>query len=231
MTNSAPWLWLSLGETCLAQHIINDNSLNTKYTPYSWTGTTLDRILSAEKDNYQKISDPQYFVYDFDYYPGLPQNQEYYAATNVAYNTDSKIFCKRFNGFYFFHDRDIAYNKDTMDNFKKRLSRMQSLSEQRIIFVYYYQALPNDTDRSPESVREMLREFAKPYVSNGNDVRLLLIHQNVDDSKKEYELVYEDDMLFEFLFTCSRWDPWNWDAKTEKDLFSEMVNTVLTKIN
>jgi hypothetical protein len=224
-------LWLSLGENCLSQYIIDNNNLNTKYTPFSWTGTTIEMINKAEEDDYKNFFNFNYFSWEPDPDPEVPDLPQFYAPVNTFYSDNGGRFSKRYSqGFRFAHHKEITFNKEEEEKIEKRLYRLKNIENQTIVFVYNYTNLLNN-HHDPLKIRKMLQSFKQKYEAKNNKVFFLYFYQNPDNSKNTYKLVSDDNGIFEFEFTCELWGSIQWKAVNQEPFFTEIIRYIESRID
>lgn len=202
--------WLSLGENCLSQNIINDLGLKTLTSPFAWTSVTIDHILNIQDTEFSKL--------DYDYYP-VDTNGIAGPWHKTSKNSDDSIFAERHHQMYFFHN-DFLAKEEEYNKIARRFERYHSLAIEKNVFLYHYRYSNN---MNVAYVRSKLEHFIATYYPNSVAV---LLYQTIAPNKS-VNLVSESNSVLEFdIHTDMTWDGENWNAKNDRWLHKEMIDVV-----
>jgi hypothetical protein len=205
-------IWVSLGENCLSQQIINDLGLNSIIGPYSWAIGSIDHILNIQEkdfsvDDYTEVTEPIY-------------NQTY-SIHKTSKNSNDSWF-KDANKSLTFRHHNFSIQKD-YEQMARRFDRHKALNDENIVFLYYYRA----TENSPnyEYVRSRLEYFISKYYPKSKAV----MFYRTDGDEGTINLIDSKSNVFEFeIKTTTPYegeDP-NWKAMPDRDLHKEMLEFV-----
>jgi hypothetical protein len=205
-------VWVSLGENCLPQTIINDLGLNSIVSPYSWAIGTIDHILNMQEKDFS-LDDYRQFV-DTVY-------NETYSIHKTSKNSNDYWF-RNSQEFLIFRHHDFSKQKD-YEAIARRFARYKALNDENIVFLYYYRA----TENSPnyEYVRSRLEYFISKYYPKSKAV----MFYRTDGDENTINLIDSKSNVFEFeIKTTTPYegkDP-NWKAMPDRELHKEMLEFV-----
>lgn len=214
-------LWLSLGQNCLSQEIINTLNLDTEYTIFSWSKSTVDQILSMEKNDYEEALKISSYIFDEAKYADghrMPFNPNIVNQNNDVYTSDN---------FYFETTHlNIIESQEDYEKLIRRHERLRDYlnnKEIQIIFLYHYSTRKPG---GPEHVRSNLKRLLDTYYHNA---KVVMFSSYMDDSRG-IDLVYSDDNLLEFqirtnlaVTSAVR----SWAMESDRDLHQEMIDATL----
>lgn len=215
-------VYLSIGENCLTDIILERHGLKSFSTPYSYARSNIDYVIALESDNYSNLLNQDGLHYANE--PGLPPK---------AVRTENIIKCDNIysqahqKGFEFTH-HDVIGNREHFDSYTRKTERMRQLraKEQPVCFLYHYRHNPNmDIDR----LLPRIAEFLDFYNRNGTARAVAVVFtQQVDEKEKFLEqfAIGENILLFKF-HTPQIWagkDENVFFAKNDDDLILEMLH-------
>lgn len=125
-------LWLSLGENCLTDSILQRYEIKSFSTLYSHGRSNIDYALFLERNNYKDILNIE----------NLKHENKVVRSTLV--NSCDNIFSElHMNGFEFTHHNVMDSEKDKMSA-KRKIQRMLDIRGTRnVVFFYYHRINPN----------------------------------------------------------------------------------------
>jgi hypothetical protein len=210
--------WLSIGENCLTQNIINTLKLKSLSTPFSWAISNIDHIIYAmEEKNIFKNKENFYITND----------QETKVFYRYSDHTTKKHFAKNsevLEKMHFPHHNFI----EKIEDFKKITTRHQRLYDlsntDNLIFLYHYRSPDIDeySHKSLEYVRERLSYFKETFFPNSKIVMFYKLYNET----KDVVLINEKDIIeIMILSPENKWQgPGNTFAKKDEDLHKKMID-------
>lgn len=220
-------LWLSLGENCLPNEILNRFYLRSYSTPFSSGRSNIDYLLALEQKKYEGLLDPENLYHI--------ETDSIKVVKSKIYNQCSPIFAKSVSeGFEFTH-HDVLDNKKHRKAIKRRIDRMLSIrGERNICFLYYHR--PSLTSNL-EELTAKLNQFAQIYSNEKAESFVVLFTQKKLTSvvsQKRLEFLGQNKRVLTFLFhTHHLWEGNDQDifwARIDDDLIALMFKEVFNKI-
>ena len=213
-------VWLSLGENCLPDDILQRFYLKSYSSPFSSGRSNIDYILQMHLDNYQGLlveSNTEY---------GYVSGEKVLRST--IYNKCSTHFHNmHINGFEFTH-HDWIKEPELKRTLLRRIQRMTSeIGRRNVIFLYHHRFSENS---NMEETRKKSQKLAVLFSSEGFSCTVILFYQKIISTKKERALVqiksYPSILEYE-LRTRYLWEGDNqrvfW-AKNDNDLLKLMLD-------
>lgn len=208
--------WVSLGENCLTQEIINDLGVNCVVSPYSWALSTIDHILNLQEKE----------LIVEDYFQALePIYNEKYSVHKTSKNSNNSFFIETNKNLVFRH-HDFISNSQDYEKIQRRMDRYKSLNNEDVVFLYYYRVseIPNY-----QYVRSRLEFFISKYYPKAK--ALMFYPTNSDE--RSITLVQDKNNVFEFevkTLIPYEGDFDLWKAKPDRDLHKEMLDYVSNQL-
>jgi hypothetical protein len=172
--------WVSLGENCVSQWIINDLGLKTIISPYSWGFSTIDHIINLQEEDFTIEN------YAQENHPFL---HEKYTIHKTSKNSNDSFFVSSSKTFAFRH-HDFFSNYDNYKKIKRRMNRYKSLNSDEIVFLYHHRI---GQTPSSEYVRSRLEYFLLEYYPKAK----ALMFYEVESKQKGIRLVEDKNNVFE----------------------------------
>lgn len=212
-------VFLSLGENCLSDNILDRNGLKSFSSPYASARSNIEYALLFEKEQYSDFLNPEYL-----------RKELFHSQTAVVRNKKYVELCNRYdrsvtNGFEFTH-HNVLDNHTLRDTLRRRYKRMLNLKKKHIVFLYHHRVC-DQTDHN--LLIDHLNQFAEIYRSRGNTVSIYLYVQKIISSSEERHVEYFCDRginCFVF-FTHNEWsgnDPDILWARCDDDLLHVMID-------
>ncbi|MDR1501048.1 MAG: papain-like cysteine peptidase [Prevotella sp.] len=214
-------LYLSFGENCLTDNILDRHNIKSFTTVYSHGRSNIEYILQIEKDNYVNFINPQFIKYEELDSKLVPRLKIYDKITN-SYN---KLHT---NGFEFTH-HDIIKDESIRDKFTKRIDRLNKYKGKKDIIIFYHHRLDALTDI--DRLLGHLSELGQLYSKGEHNAQIILFYQNIVENPIERKLEYK---IFQntHIFVFNTLNIWGGDdqelfwARCDEDLIGEMIKKV-----
>lgn len=214
-------LYLSLGENCLCQDIINRNGLNTFNTIYSYARSNIDYASYLESINYYKFLDR-------DSLKLAPMDGGCYFLKLTEYCDDMFIYKY---GFEFTH-HDIVTNTNHYNSFVRKIFRMDRVRYNEDMCFFYHHRANKLSDVL--KLKYKMSDFERFYKRN-NKVYFVLMYQSIVNSKEKRKVEIKiDNNIFECCFcTLAMWagnDPKIFWAKNDDALIKKAIGFIRSQI-
>lgn len=221
------FLWLSMGENCLTDNILQRFNKKSFSTPYSSNRTNIDYILTCEKDRYKTLLLKENLVYDTLFDKKVVRSKFIQKCDDIY----DKYHMK---GFEFTHHDVIESQKDreSYDRRSKRL--LDGREKENFVFLYFHRYNPKS---NIELLRKKLNDLISFYKGNQNSVFIIFFYQQLikDTSKRRIKIKKINDNFFEYVYhTQFNWagnNPEIFWGLNDNDLISEMIKDVEQKIS
>jgi hypothetical protein len=173
--------WISLGENCVPQMIINKLGIKTIISPYSWAFSSIDHIINLQEEDF--------LIKDYEQ-TTCPIWKEKYSVHKTSKNSDDSFFVETGKTLAFRH-HDFFSNNEDYEKIKKRMNRHKSLDGDGIVFLHYYRfgETPNC-----EYVRSRLEYFLNKYYPKAK----ILMFYKVYNEQMGIRLIQYKNNVFEF---------------------------------
>jgi hypothetical protein len=215
-------LWLSLGENCLPDDILQRHHRKSYSSPYSSGRVNIDYATELEKDGYKHLLEKESLVY------GETWGKKVVRSTYYA-KCDDIFEAAHMQGFEFTHHNPLALSADK-NSFERRIGR---LNEARYVkdFVFFYHH--RRTEKSNfDLLRKKLNDFRSFYSNGKARCAIVLFYQSIvhTDDQRRLEVNPINPDLIEFVFhTKAVWagddDRIFW-AHVDDDLITKMFEEV-----
>lgn len=214
--------FLSIGENCLTDNILDRFKIKSFSTPYSHGRSNLDYVIALEKDNYANLLNPEYLYYDYVGETKVVRNK-YYSKSDSIYNDLHK------NGFEFTH-HDVINNDAQRKSYQRKIERMLSFDKGKTLkFVYHYR---NNDDLDLEKLVQKAEQFLNLYKNKGISCEFIFFIQEIvaEDPQRAITKIHDANNVKGFLLkTLELWAGDDEDvlwAKKDDDLLSEMIQQI-----
>lgn len=215
--------YLSIGENCLTDNILDRFKIKSFSTPYSHGRSNLDYVIELEKDSYSNLLKPEYLYYDYVGDTKVVRNN-YYSKSESIYNELHK------NGFEFTH-HDVLNNDAQRKSYERKIARMLSFDKNKNLkFVYHYR---NNDDLNIDKLVFKAAEFLKFYQKKGIDCDFIFFTQEIvsENSKRSITKIHDTKNVRGYMLkTLELWvgddEEVLW-ARKDDDLLSQMIQEIL----
>lgn len=214
--------YLSIGENCLTDNILDRHNIKSFSTPYSHGRSNLDYAISLEKENYRNLLKSEYLYYDYLGETKVVKNKYFIKSDNI-YNELHQ------NGFEFTH-HDVIDNKSHRLSYERKILRMTSFSKRKKIkFIYHYRY---SDKRDLKLIVLKAEKFLSLYQNKGIKCEFIFFSQSIISKKKERSLIkiHDSNNVKGYIFkTLEIWGGDNQDifwAKKDDDLITKMIKEI-----
>lgn len=212
-------LYLSFGENCLPDNILDRHGLKSFATPFSHGQSNVEYILNLERDKYKYFMDPgsmQYRTLGNKEVPVLMKYREI--------NNDYFRFQK--DGVEFTH-HDVIKNAGLRTSMTRRVERLHRYIGRKRYIILYHHRLCEGTDQA--MLVRHLGELKEIYAGGKGRAEVVCFTQRLVDNASDRKLAYElRDGIHLFTFhTLQMWhggdDEVFW-ARRDEDLVGRMAH-------
>lgn len=213
------YLWLSLGENCLSDSILQRSYLKSYSSIYGSARSNIDYSMKMQRENYKGLLDKDNTVYEILNGSNVLRSSLYNESDDIFNGLHS-------NGFEFTH-HDWVKNKNLIKTFERRISRTQeNIGNKNFVFLYHHRY----TEKSDVKLLvNKLNEFKRFFEVNDKKCYVILFYQNIvsDSSERKISMKNEGDGVIEFIFhTQNIWGGDDEDifwARNDDDLIKKMI--------
>lgn len=219
-------LWLSLGENCLTDSILQRYRIKSFSTLYSHGRSNMDYAIFLERNNYEDILNFENLKYS--------NINEDKVVRSILVNSSDHIYSElHMNGFEFTHHNVIESKKDRESSIRK-IQRLQTIRGTNNVVFFYHHRMNKNSDL--DSLFNKAFEFSKFYTLNGKNCHMVIFSQRIinDNSDRNiyYKSIHSGIHYFEF-WTKEIWEGNNsnifW-AIIDDDLIYKMIKTSIRLI-
>ncbi len=214
-------IYLSFGENCLTDNILERYHLKSFSTPYSHGRSNIEYILQIERDRFRKFLNTDYLKYDYVDGKRVVRLTTYDHINN-NYNA------AHMNGFEFTH-HDVLSQSQTRKKMYKRSMRMLHLKN-REINIFYHNRMNPDTNE--EMLISHLNELKQIYEKRCKSVNVYMFTQvlvNLSEQRHVEHSIQHGIHVFKF-HVFNEWAGDNQDifwARCDDDLIETMIDKLL----
>ncbi|QBC43668.1 DUF1796 family putative cysteine peptidase [Iodobacter fluviatilis] len=162
-------IWLSLGENCLSDNILQRHGLKSFSSPYAASRSNIDYVIALEKENYASILLKENLVYEDAWGKKVVRSTSIINADDIYEPSCSK-------GFEFTHHDPISSINDR-NSFQRRIQRLNEFRKKKdVVFLYHHRI----TERSNLiKLREKFSTFISFYLGNQSNCHLIFFYQTL----------------------------------------------------
>lgn len=214
-------IYVSFGENCLTDNILERHNLKLLTTPYSHGRTNIEYILQLEEDGYKDFLNLQHLRYEPLNNQKVPRLKKYNTLRNRYHNSQE-------NGFEFTH-HDVIGNKAVRQKFYKRVEKMLGYKgKKRFVIFYHHRQNPLT---NTELLIEDLAKLKEIYSAPGLPAEVICFTQRIVDhpDQRKVELETKAGVRLFTLNTLKEWEGDNDDvfwARCDEDLVTHMIDQV-----
>lgn len=229
MINHKNIIYLSIGENCLTDIILERHGLKSFSTPYSYARSNIDYAIALEDNNYSNLlsQDGLYYANEQGLPPKAVRSKHIVKRANIYSQAHQK-------GFEFTH-HDVIGDKEHFDSYTRKIERMRQIKtdDQPLCFFYHYRHNPN---MNIDELLPKIAEFLDFYNHNNMKKAIAVVFtQQINEEEKKLEQfnIGRNILLFK-LHTPQIWagkDENIFFAKNDDDLIAEMLNQTKKFIN
>lgn len=214
--------YLSIGENCLTDNILDRHKIKSFSTPYSHGRSNLDYAIHLEKESYSELLNPQHLYYGYVGETKVVRNS-YYTKSDSIYNELHK------NGFEFTH-HDVINNEFQRKSYQRKIARMLSFDKgQQLKFIYHYR---NNVDLDLKLLIAKAAEFLSYYQKRNIKCEFIFFTQEIvtENFQRSITKIHDSDNVKGFLLkTLEFWAGDDEDvlwARNDDDLFVNMIQQI-----
>lgn len=217
-------VYLSFGENCLTDNILNRYGIKSFTTPYSHGLSNIEYILQIEKDRYSNFFNPEYLDYNESGGKTVLRLTCYNKIENSYDNS-----CM--NGFEFTH-HDVKNNSSHREAFKRRVSSILNLKNKHLFIFYHHRyCLSTNLDK----LLSDLYKLRILYLNRCNQADVIMFTQSIVENPSERKLEYRfiNGVHVFVFYTLKIWRGSDLDvfwARSDDDLVQEMLKIVTNKL-
>lgn len=225
--NFSKILYLSIGENCLPDNILQRHGIKSFSTPFSSGRGNLDYILALEKSNYNGLFDKANLTYEVDV------NGKKVVRSNLITHCDNIYFLPHRSKLEFTH-HDLIGSDTDRKNIQRRVKRMQKIKGRKnVAFFYHYRINENS---NPIALFRKADELAQLYSRGRIRCHIIIFTQKIISNPTERSVYYKEISsrihFYEFL-TEKIWTGPDQDifwAKMDDDLVKKMLNHAVKRV-
>lgn len=209
--------WLSIGENCLPDDILNRHGLKSFSSPFSSGRTNIDYVVQATRSDFSNILEPDNLT--------RAEVSGTKVVRSTLYTCDAELYANSVTrGFEFTH-HDVISNQAHRSSFARKTQRWLDLraTHEDAAFLYHHRS---GERRSLERLINKLRVFLEDF-DNG---WVVLFHQEIVAHEERHVTVNDlgDRLIEAKFFTARVWegsDPNVFWARNDDDLILEMLKS------
>ncbi len=218
-------IYISFGENCLPDHLLDRYGLKSFTTPYSHGRSNIEYINAIEKDDFAHFLEKDYLKYCECNGKNVVRNFYYIKLNNIYEDSVMK-------GFEFTH-HDVISSERCRAQFRRRIKRIKEIRNKNL-YIFYHNRLCTQTNE--KQLLNQLYNLYTRYSEQNNNVFVILFSQIIVEDREERKVVYEfkDGIHIFRFYTLEVWasnginDDVFW-AKTDDDLVCKMMNFIQEK--
>ncbi len=212
-------IYISIGENCLPDHILNRYQLKSYATPFSHARSNVEYLLSMERDQYRDFLNTEFLAQEDLNGSKVVRHKKYREISNRYHDLHMK-------GFEFTH-HDIVGNPILIDTFARRLVHLRQDKSKEYWLFYHHRSCPyTDFGRLLADLSTLREYYSFKYRS-----QVVLFRQILTDQLLSRKLVYtlsDGIHIFDF-YTLKIWEGSDTEilwARCDEDLIQQMMNIV-----
>lgn len=214
--------YLSIGENCLTDNILDRHKIKSFSNPYSHGRSNLDYAIQLEKEHYANLLNPEFLYYEYVEQTKVVRNKLYATSHNI-FNELHK------NGFEFTH-HDVLNNEKERKSYERKIARMNSFDKsQKLKFFYHYRS--ND-DLAIDVLIGKAEEFLSYYKRREIKCEFIFFTQEIVSKSTERQLlkIHDSENIKGYILkTLEYWagddEDFLW-ARKDDDLLTEMIKEI-----
>ncbi|MCC6600944.1 MAG: hypothetical protein IT223_09760 [Crocinitomicaceae bacterium] len=218
---SGKTLYVSFGENCLPDNILDRHKLKLLTTPFSHGRSNVEYILQLEKDQYKDLLNPSFLRHEFLEGKEVSRLKKYMALQNSYHELHT-------NGFEFTH-HDVIRSESVRLKMKERLAELlRRKGKNKFVIFYHHRANANTRI---ELLLEDLKKLKCIYSTSNIQSEIICFTQKIIKNSNERKLIHEilNGIHFFTFYTLNEWAGDDEDifwARNDEDLIAEMIDAV-----
>jgi hypothetical protein len=221
--NLSEVLWLSLGENCLPDDILDRHGLKGFSTPYSNGRSNLDYALALEKNNYEGLLSMQNLAFGIS-------DQKKVVRSKLFNQCDPIYNAMHMKGFEMTHHNVIESEK-ARESFERKIQRQLEVRGKKNIVFLYHHRINNNSDL--DSIFRKAQEFSKIYTRGKYTCTVIVFSQKTipaEEARRIYFRKISRSVHFFEFHTPVLWGGIDKDiffARIDDDLIKKMLDTAV----
>ena len=215
-------VYVSFGENCLTDDILDRHKLKSFSTPYSSMISNAEYILNIEQSDFNDFLNLEYLEYQKHKSKG-PHNGKLVPCSTIYNKTKNEYLGDKNYGFEFTH-HDVIGSKEIRDKIQQRVDRMVQLRSKKKFIIFYHHRKNEKTNI--EILLKDLQKIQEIYSIGKYKAEIVFFTQNLISKKENRSFNYEKKYGIHCFFFQSIL-PWiggnDFWAKKDDDLIKEMV--------
>ncbi|WP_298553314.1 DUF1796 family putative cysteine peptidase [uncultured Algibacter sp.] len=214
--------YISIGENCLTDNILNRFRIKSFSTPYSHGRSNLDYAIQLEKENYCNLLNSEHLFYEYIGETKVVRNKFYSKSDNIYIKLHQ-------HGFEFTH-HDVINNDLHRKSYERKLLRMKSLDKRKKIkFIYHYR---HSNNKDLKLIAKKAEEFLICYQKKGVKCEFIFFTQEIILNKEERDIIKIHDENSVKGYSLKTLEIWQGDdqdvfwARKDDDLISKMIKDI-----
>lgn len=211
-------IYLSFGENCLADHILNRQGIKSFTTPFAHGRSNIEYVLQLEEDSYKDFLNLEFLAYEKLGKKEVPRLKKYNLVHN---NYDESHSC----GFEFTH-HDIIRNDAVREKILSRVQKLQNMKGSRRFIILYYHKVTETSDM--DMLLNDLCKLKEIYSTDKLESEVVCFYQKIvfDHHDRSLQYCFRNNIHLFTFNTLTQWGGDNNDifwAICDEDLISEMI--------
>ena len=214
--------YISIGENCLTDNILDRHSLKSFSTPYSHGRSNLDYAIKLESEGYKNLLSLKYLYHDHVGETKVVRNKYYSESENIYLELHQ-------NGFEFTH-HDVINNDAHKNSYERKALRMSSLNKRKKLkFLYHYR---DNANKDLNKIIKKASEFLAYYQKRNIKCEFIFFTQDIISNEADRSIikVHDANNIRGYVFkTLNIWggdDPDLLWARTDDDLIRKMIKEI-----
>lgn len=215
-------IYISYGENCLTDRILERYHFKSFATPYSWVRSNIEYINEIEDNDFAYLLSADYL--ECKKLGGAEKQivrSSYYIRQNNIYNASVM------NGFEFTH-HDVLNNEEHIASFERKIKRIKEISQSEL-YIFYHHRYCQETNE--DKLLSDLYKLYTRYTDKRNKVNIIMFTQKIVNKKEDRKVKYQKKGMINifWFYTLDVWggcDENIFWAKSDDDLITKMMDFV-----
>lgn len=221
-------IFISIGENCLPQGIIDRKKLTSIVSPFSWARSNIQYATQILEGNFHDLISDSRIVYDERY------GRNY--VVNPSYQCDSTLFERSVSSGFEFTHHDIIAHLDHKESYRRKIDRfLEGATGNAPINLLYHHRFHGRMNI--ERVVSDVQNFVDIYRRRGANVQqAIIMTQKIvgDRAERRIEVSNDGGVSLAVFHTTKSWggnDPDVLWAKVDDDLIDEMLLIIGSRLS
>lgn len=218
--------WLSLGENCLPDNILQRHGLKSFSTPYSHGRSNIDYAISLERKKYRGFLHKKNLTYEY-------LGKLKVVRSKIINKCDNIYDGWHMKGFEMTH-HDVIQSDKERSSFKRKIKRLRHIRGKSNVVFFYHHRVNNNTNL--DLIFQKTNEFLNFYLTKNNQCYVIVFSQKIVDDHSERKVFFKrinSNILFYEFHSEHQWSGTNNDifwARNDDDLIKKMIDTSISII-